>query len=85
MAKTCDSTWSCSNFWLPDTAIVPKDVHNQINALFLGNAMSLIAQVKVDGVPLPAPDGSQGGSKNSQSTGRPGALLFGLFLLVLLF
>lgn len=89
MLKTCDSNWSCSNFWLPNATNVPKDVHNQINAVFVGNARSLVAQVKVEGLPLPAPKGSQGtsdGNSNggSQSVNRPVEIFFGLILLAFL-
>ena len=70
MLKTCDNQWSCSNFWLPNATNPPRDVHNQINALFVANTLSLIKKVKIDGVPLPTPEGSQGKPSNSaQSNG----------------
>ena len=60
MLKTCNSEWGCSNFWLPNATNPPRDVHNQINSVFIANALSLIKKVKIDRVPLPPSQGNQG-------------------------
>jgi hypothetical protein len=61
MFSTCNSEFSCSNFWLPSTTDRPRDVHNQMNALFISNCLSSIKSATVqDGKRKPAP-----GEKNS--------------------
>lgn len=39
MNSTCNTAYSCSNFWLPGTSNRPLNVHNQINAVELLNAV----------------------------------------------
>ena len=49
MFNTCTSDFSCSNFWLPETANRPTDVHNQMNALFMSNSLAMIRSARVEG------------------------------------
>jgi len=49
MFNTCTREFECSNFWLPDTTDRPYDVHNQMNALFMSNAISSIRSATVEG------------------------------------
>jgi len=83
MLKTCNSEWGCSNFWLPNATNPPRDVHNQINSVFIANALSLIKKVKIDRVPLPVPEGDQGAlgrGKNDQSGAQSAYGLVGILI-----
>lgn len=57
MFKTCNDAWECSNFWLPGSNGLkkrqatepPTDVHNQMNALFMSNALSNLRSATIEG------------------------------------
>ena len=46
LSSTCNEEGLCSNFWLPQTSDRPRNVHNQINALELLNALVVIKRAE---------------------------------------
>ena len=66
MNSTCNSEFSCSNFWLPGYSNPPLNVHNQINTMELLNALIVIENQSSgsDKINPPRPPSSNSGIGN---------------------